>query len=122
VRFTNSKRQPESLIKSAILNFLSLKGIFCWINKSQGTWDPARKIFRKNNSAHEIKGVADILGIMPDGRLLAIEVKSKTGHLTPEQRRFIDAVNNRNGLAFVARSIEDVLKHIPELNIFSTHN
>jgi len=55
-------------------------------------------------------GVADILGCLSDGRLLAIEVKTGVGRPTPEQKRFIEAVNNRNGIAFVARDVEIVEK------------
>lgn len=38
---------------------------------------------------------------------LAIEVKSKTGKVKPEQQRFIDFINEKGGIAGVARSQED---------------
>lgn len=53
-------------------------------------------------------GSSDILGVMSDGRLLAIEVKSAKGRLTKHQKAFIDGVNHAGGVAIVARSIEDV--------------
>ena len=53
-------------------------------------------------------GSSDILGILNDGRLLAIEVKSAKGKLTKYQKDFIDGVNSAGGVAFVARSIDDV--------------
>lgn len=53
-------------------------------------------------------GSSDILGVMKDGRFLAIEVKSAKGRLTKHQKAFIDGINNAGGVAFVARSIEDV--------------
>ena len=57
------------------------------------------------------KGVADIIGCH-DGRMFAIEIKTEKGRVTPYQQRFIDRVNDAGGLAFVARSIEDVTYHL----------
>jgi hypothetical protein len=54
-------------------------------------------------------GSADLIGIAPDGRFLAVEVKTKTGRVRPEQQRFIDAVNAKGGIAGVARSAEEAL-------------
>lgn len=52
-------------------------------------------------------GVSDILGIYK-GRFLAIEVKTERGKLSPAQERFIQNINDNGGIAFVARSIDDV--------------
>jgi hypothetical protein len=43
---------------------------------------------------------------------LAIEVKRPRGRVTPEQQQFIDMINEAGGLAFVARSVEEVEKHM----------
>ena len=59
-----------------------------------------------------MKGVSDILGILPDGRFLAIECKSPSGKTTTEQDRFLASVNARGGLAFVARGLDDVKTHM----------
>jgi hypothetical protein len=37
-----------------------------------------------------------------------VEVKSATGRVSPHQQLFLDSINERGGMAFVARSIEDV--------------
>ena len=57
------------------------------------------------------KGVSDIIGCK-DGRMFAIEIKTQAGRVTPYQQRFLDRVNAAGGLAFVARSIEDVTYHL----------
>lgn len=102
-----NKRTPEGDIKHSILDYLKAQGVYVWPTQNVGLFDPTKKIFRKPG-AHFLKGVADILGIMPDGRLLAIEVKIKGTYPSPAQKVFIDRINSKNGIAFVARSIEDV--------------
>jgi hypothetical protein len=39
---------------------------------------------------------------------VAVETKSATGRLRPEQRRFIDAVQAAGGRACMARTLDDV--------------
>lgn len=53
-------------------------------------------------------GCSDVLGQMKDGRLLAVEVKSPTGRLRPEQASFLAMVDAAGGVAFVARNCADV--------------
>jgi predicted RecB family endonuclease len=54
-------------------------------------------------------GSADIIGITPDGRFLAVEVKAGKDTIKPEQQRFIDAVQAFGGCAGFARSVQDAL-------------
>lgn len=90
---------PEGEIKKQIIEWLKLKRIFHWTNQAGKI--PGRKLLKV--------GIADILGIY-NGRMLAIEVKAGTGKLTDEQAEFIYSVRTNGGIAFVARSIEDVEK------------
>lgn len=107
---------PESRIKNEIMSFLKTIGVFCWVNDSVGIWDAKKKTFRKSNSPFKIKGVSDIIGLI-NGRFLAIEVKSKAGSLTPEQRIFLAQINNEGGIAFCSRSVaqtaDNLLKFFP---------
>jgi hypothetical protein len=109
-----SKVTPERVIEVQILRFLTLKRIYSWKNVTGGYFDPVRKIFRKQASPFAINGTSDILGVLPDGKFLAIEVKSKTGRPSPEQINFIDSVTKNNGIAFIARSIQDVQEKLRE--------
>lgn len=101
---------PERQVQNAICQYLSLKkNIIFWVNKTQGTFDPIRKTFRSNKDPYFRKGISDICGVFTKtGRAFFIEVKSKKGRLSPEQRDFIEDMSNSNAIAFVARSIEDV--------------
>ena len=101
----------EKQIETEILNALAAVGFFCWKNETTGTYDPVRKVFRKNNNKHKIKGVSDILGII-GGRFLAIEVKSKTGKLSPDQKIFLRRIQDEGGIAFMARSTEQALNQL----------
>jgi hypothetical protein len=95
----------ESDILAACLDLLRLRGILAWRNNTTGVYDPARKCFR---AFHGLKGVSDILAILGDGRLLAVETKSATGRLTPEQEWFLDEVNHRGGLGLCVRSVGEL--------------
>ena len=54
------------------------------------------------------KGQADILGVLPEtGRLLAIEVKREGKQATEDQQRFLERINENNGLAIVVHSLEE---------------
>ena len=116
----------EQQVKTDILQFLKMNGIKCWPNDSVGIYDPKKRIHRKNRSQYYLKGTSDILGILPDGRFLAIEVKKpyikgiqSKGTVSMEQKQFVQEINNRGGVAFVAYSIDccvmnmrDYLKNI----------
>jgi hypothetical protein len=57
-----------------------------------------------------VKGGSDLIGLCPDGKFLASEVKDANGKVTPEQDRFIAAVRAKGGRAGVARSVKDALE------------
>lgn len=104
---TSSKGPLEKDIQREILQFLKGKPGYYWRNQSGGVFDPKRGIFLANNSEFSPKGVSDILGIC-DGRLIAIEVKNAKGKVSPEQVQFIERITAHGGVAFVARSVQDV--------------
>lgn len=55
------------------------------------------------------KGGSDLLGWTKDGAFLAVEVKTATGRVRPEQEAFIEAVKRAGGRAGIARSVDDAL-------------
>lgn len=57
-------------------------------------------------------GCADVLGQLRDGRFLAVEVKSPTGRLRPEQAVFLERINQAGGVGFMARDLRDVLREL----------
>src|SRR5947208_6166428 len=99
---TRFETQPlEQAIQSQILSYLRLKRIFCYKHQNAGIYREGRYI------PSHTRGVSDIIGILPGGRFLAIEVKRPGGKVSDEQQQFIDNINERGGLAFVARSVDE---------------
>lgn len=103
---------PEHLIQNQILDYLKIKGCYVWRNNTgafvrnyynmrEGRWKET--YFRSGQ-----RGLPDILGVAPDGKLIAIEVKSATGKVSPEQKTTLQEMANRGAWAFVARSLLDV--------------
>jgi hypothetical protein len=92
----------EAEVTKAILNELKEMGIFVWKH-----WSGA---FSK-------KGISDILGVLPGGRFLAIEVKGPNGRVTDHQKQFLEDVFKNGGLAFVARSPEEVKAQLENIGI-----
>ena len=99
----------EQDIQKQILNWLRWKGIPCYKHQNAGIRKPDGSYIPTHT-----RGVSDIIGCLPKtGRFLAIEVKRPGGKPTPEQQQFIDTINAAGGLAFVARTIEEVERNIP---------
>jgi hypothetical protein len=56
------------------------------------------------------KGSADLVGCLaPSGRFFALEVKTATGRVRPEQRVWLEVVRRFGGFATVVRSVDDAL-------------
>jgi hypothetical protein len=97
----------EKDVQAAITQYLTLMGIFHWkqnntgIKKDNGSWIPSN-----------LPGVSDILGILKDGRFLAIEVKRPGGKATEAQLEFIENINDNGGVAFVADNVDIVIERL----------
>ena len=100
----------ETEVQAAIMRYLKLKGYDVW-RHNQGGIPTGRGGFRAFNGR---KGLPDIMGFMPLGKLgkpqmLFIEVKTPKGRVSPEQAAFIQTATDHGHLAFVARSVKDVI-------------
>lgn len=107
----NKLSQPtEHEIQTAILDYLHSKAIFCWRNNSGAVFSEYKG--RKRMIKYGLKGSADILGILKNGRFLAIEVKNEKGKLSEEQGHFLAMIKHNGGIGFVAKNLDNVLKKI----------
>lgn len=98
--------EKESVIQSAILDFLRCKNIYAWRNNNQGRIIQTKvgAIMGQSFAA----GTSDILGCLPNGKFLAIEVKRPGGKVTAGQANFIDRIRSCGGVAIIATSVDEV--------------
>ena len=68
--------------------------------------------YKNHGGLGSAPGLPDITGVLKDGRGFWIEVKTDKGRLSPHQERFIANINDAGGLAFVARSVDDVIEKL----------
>jgi len=68
--------------------------------------------YKNHGGLGSAPGLPDITGVLKDGRGFWIEVKTERGYLSDHQSRFIQNINASGGLAFVARSIDDVIEKL----------
>ena len=106
-------RPTEKQIMQAIMAWVNANGGLAIRQQSgvfvpygsgkNGGWSYATRI--------GFKGLSDIIG-MWKGKFFAIEVKDWKGEVSAEQQHFIEIVKRLGGIAFVARSLEDVYAHL----------
>lgn|SRR3990167_5835796 len=107
------KQPKESEIQKMILDYMRLRGIFCWKNNSVG-------IFKQSTGRYikvGIRGISDIIGITPQGRLIAVEVKRPGNHPTHEQKSFLEQIKAKNGIGLCVHSLEELERSIKEKEI-----
>lgn len=113
----------ETAIQRRIMLALSDAGCTVWRNETAGAW-MGKQIHRQGDQVTLTNarmmtfglcvGSADVIGISPGGRFLAVEVKTPNGRPTKEQLRFVEAVKNAGGIAGIARSVEEALELIAQ--------
>lgn len=100
--------KPETKLVAACLRLLQLRGIYAWRNNT-GVARPQRKDGSRGFVRFGKKGSADILGVLPGGRMLAVECKVGRNTTTPDQDEFLASVSSAGGLAVVVRDTVDEL-------------
>ncbi|MFA5747471.1 MAG: VRR-NUC domain-containing protein [Candidatus Paceibacterota bacterium] len=84
---------PEAILTRSVRQLLNAAGILHWKNHG-GLGSPP--------------GLPDICGCYK-GRMIAIELKAPKGVLSDNQRDFIDRINAAGGIAFMARTLDEVI-------------
>lgn len=107
-------KQSEKLLCKQIVEWLNYQGHFAWrtnvglafYNAPNGK----KRAFRAG-----FRGLADIIGILRDGRFLAVECKVGYNKPTPAQQHFLDEINRRGGLAFWTNSFDKAIYLLKEI-------
>jgi hypothetical protein len=105
---------PEGRVKQSILRYLERRGYFAWNNPSG-----AVRIARDRWVSFGKKGSSDIIGVLPDGRFLAVEVKAPRGRLSLEQSAFLEKIRGMGGVAVVAHSYKELDEALREAGYVS---
>jgi len=98
----------EADIQKDILNYLRLNGFMAWRNNTTGVYSAKLGHYIKSGSG-TLKGVSDIIALK-NGAILFLEIKTKTGKLSDNQKQFLKDVKKHGAIGLVARSISDVEK------------
>ena len=107
-----SGEPTESQILKAIMSLLKRHPRVAQVwRQNSGTFqernrDGSVRYIRANTQ----RGMSDVMGILKDGRTLAIEVKSRTGRMRPGQEEFLQTIRQAGGVAGVCRSVDDAQK------------
>jgi len=105
---------PEAPVLNGCLRYLEIRGIYHWRNNTGAVQVRPGEFMRFGK-----KGSSDILGILPGGRLLCVECKSKEGRLSPEQKQFLDDALELGALALVVRSWQELDEALREAGYIS---
>jgi hypothetical protein len=115
----SSKSTPEHLLTNEIFHWFEVQRFmrpwrcFVFRVKTMGVFDQKKGIYRKDYSRWTKRGTSDLIGSWTtlynrETRPLAIEIKSKNGTVSLEQKRFISDALQSGWIAFVAWNLEDV--------------
>lgn len=102
------QNENEQDIQKTIIDYLRLKKFIVFKHHSTGSTVRNNKaVFFK----HGDKGVSDLIACSPKGQFVAIEIKKNKGSkISDDQYAFIKNIILNKGIAFVAFSIDDVVK------------
>lgn len=87
-----------------------IKHIYAWRQNSGAVVYEERYGNERFVRYASINGISDILGILPDWRMLATEVKKVGKKPSKEQRVFLKAIRKNCGVAIVAHSLDEVIE------------
>lgn len=102
-------KHPEHDIQVGIVNYLRLKKIFCFAVPNGGLRNLKTAAFLKKEGA--TAGVSDLIILLPQ-RCLFVEVKTKTGRQSEEQKNFQQEVEKLGFEYLIWRSLDDAIKFV----------
>ena len=103
----------ETAVVKQCLQVLSYLHIYAWRNNTQGTYLKAKNAYM----FHGKRGVADIIGLFPNGRFLAVEVKApnKLNGQSESQKEFETEIIKNGGVYLLVDSAELLQQKISEV-------
>jgi hypothetical protein len=108
--FRLTKPEPkEAQVLKAVIRALELHPSIMWVRRMNSG---ALKTIGGGFVRFGFVGCPDVWAQANDGRLVVVECKRPSGQPTKEQLEFITMVRSAGGIAFVARSADDVMTNL----------
>ena len=106
-RLSKARIPLEKEIQKTILDYLRLKGYFCWKNNTAGIFDQRSKSYIPSHNV----GAPDIFVIVPPlGRCIAIEVKRPGNYQSQEQKEWQKRHEKSGGIYWLVYSIDELIQ------------
>ncbi len=100
------KDTEENDVINACLQYLNLRGWCAWRVNNVAVYDTGLK---RHRAFVGLKGVPDIECMAPAGVTIRVECKGRGGKLSADQKAFIDKAHALGHLAFVVRSVGELI-------------
>ena len=97
----------ENAIKRAILEYLKYRGIPATKHQS-GTIFMHGRVVELGDA-----GWPDIIGVLPGGAFIGIEVKTATGKVEDSQKKKFQELQGKGALVYVVRNLEELREALP---------
>jgi hypothetical protein len=97
----------ESEVLKQVLQYLYIRGVFCWRQNQGAMITEGAGSKRRVVRFASVKGISDIVGMTPEGRFVAIEVKRPGRQLEQHQEEFLQRVRDHGGVAGCVHSVEE---------------
>ena len=107
---SSQRRNPERAVQKAIARWLCAYGCLIAITDAGAAYKAGAFFGRALPP-----GWPDITGLLPDGRFIGVECKSKRGRQSPVQKFMEQEIRKRNGIYVLAHSVQDVEKVLEKL-------
>lgn len=98
----------ESKIQCAIVQYLQLMKVFFFSVPNEAGGRDAMIRMSQLKSMGLRSGVSDLVVLLPQGRVIFLEVKNEKGRQSDMQKKFEEKVNSLGFDYHIVRSVEDV--------------
>lgn len=99
----------EKDIQNSCCEYLSFKKYFFWRQNTTPMFNKERQQYRAMPK-YALKGVADIIVIIPEGKVIFLEVKRPKAKQNEDQLEFEKMCNKVEAKYYVITSIDDLIK------------
>jgi len=100
---------PELITQNRIQGALRALGYISFHIPNMGYYNKRTGRYNIPTSAYFVPGIPDVVVLLPESKVLWIEVKSKTGTRSPAQELMAKVLVDRGHNYVLARSVPDVM-------------